>query len=166
MTSRPGYKTPFSGSGYSGYPPGVVPGMRKCRITRHSGFIFKTAVMKSVCSLQLGGCLLTGACSATIVSTSMLACMRCWSVERRTCPCRGPRIASPCRLNTQRPQDSARRCSIDRGNRTRSRKQNTTYFDAHEAVLLCSHKDRLVSAAAHSSWLATSRKVGLEPTDV
>ena len=25
-------KTP-SGSGYSGYPPGMVPGMRKCRIT-------------------------------------------------------------------------------------------------------------------------------------
>ena len=34
---RPGYfkptvkKTPLSGSGYPGYPPGMVPGMRKCR---------------------------------------------------------------------------------------------------------------------------------------
>ena len=26
-------KTPLSGSGYSGYPPGMVPGMRKRKIT-------------------------------------------------------------------------------------------------------------------------------------
>ena len=31
-------KPPLSGSGYSGYPPGTVPGMRKCRITRHCFF--------------------------------------------------------------------------------------------------------------------------------
>ena len=38
-------KTPLRGSGYSGYPPGMVPGMRKCRITRHSG-CFLTVVLK------------------------------------------------------------------------------------------------------------------------
>ena len=33
-------KPPLSESGYSGYPPGTVPGMRKCRITRHWGCCF------------------------------------------------------------------------------------------------------------------------------
>ena len=39
--SRPRLKTsPLSGSGYSGYPPGTVPGTCKCRITPHWGCVF------------------------------------------------------------------------------------------------------------------------------
>ena len=37
-------KPPLSGSGYSRYLPGMVPGMRKCRITRHSGCVLAVGV--------------------------------------------------------------------------------------------------------------------------
>ena len=39
---------PLSGSGYPGYPPGMVPGMRKSRITPHWGCFF-TVVVRSCC---------------------------------------------------------------------------------------------------------------------
>ena len=37
--------SPLSGSGYSGYPPGTVPGMRKRGITPHWGCVLTVVVM-------------------------------------------------------------------------------------------------------------------------
>ena len=48
---------PLSGSGYSGYPPGTVPSMRKCGITRHSGrFLTGTAGIKQPPDPDLNVC--------------------------------------------------------------------------------------------------------------
>ena len=69
-------KPPLTGSGYSGYPPGMVPGMRKRGITRHSG-CFLTVVVMYKLKKDL----------SAVLSSGMAGFSRCVSISKpEKCP--------------------------------------------------------------------------------
>ena len=85
-------KLPLGGSGYSGYPPGTVPGIRiQCRITRRVALRLEGVLRERACEPVVHG-----ACSARAGTT------RCRTSRRRRGATTRPTTHSTTRLSAQR----------------------------------------------------------------